>query len=150
MSLDYQMLYAACKSGDAATVRMCLARGADVNIKYFNGSTPLMTAISHNNPQVVTVLLASQHLDIAAADNQERTALHWACSANNAACIAILRADRRLTVEMVNRKDTCGSTALMWAVNNGFLSSVEELAKLEELDWETKNKDGESLEDVAR
>ena len=55
-----------------------------------------------------------------------------------------------MPVHMLNIKDGLGRTAMMSAVHYGHLSSVEEMAKLEGVDWQTRNSKGETLEDVAR
>merc|ERR1719318_613896 len=55
-----------------------------------------------------------------------------------------------MTRNIINKKNTWGATALMVAVTNNKLSCVERFAMLDGVDWETKNQDGESLEDVAR
>ena len=78
------------------------------------------------------------------------SALHYACSEGNTECIALLGRDRRMTKDILNAVNEQGKTALMLAVELGHLSSVEEMAKLEGVDWKTANEDGESLEDVAR
>ena len=49
-----------------------------------------------------------------------------------------------------NIKNIDGDTALMVAVYYNHLSCVERMAELDGVDWETKDEDGESLEDVAR
>ena len=55
-----------------------------------------------------------------------------------------------MTEELINRKNNFGNTALMEAVQRGQLACVEEMAKLEGVDWEAINDSGESLKDVAR
>ena len=55
-----------------------------------------------------------------------------------------------MSVHMLNIKDRYGYSALMLAVCHGHLSCVEEMAKLEGVDCLTRNRRGETLEDVAR
>jgi len=128
-------LYNACKEGDMVTVGRCIDEGADVNMKYEDGWTPLMYAMACNHPPVVSLLLTCQNLEMTAVNSNGRTALHCACGFNSAACISVLGTDdRRETREMINMRDSDGRTALMWAVVRGNLDCVEEMAKLLDLD----------------
>ena len=141
----------ACEIGDVATVRSCLSSGADVNCTDRYADTPLGWAVCNNHPQVVSVLLARHDIDIA-ADNMTRiNALHIACLMGSSDVIPLLGRSIHMTVSLLNTKDCrLGKTALMWAVENGNLSCVKEMAKLEGVDWETKNDEGQTLEDVAK
>jgi ankyrin repeat protein len=142
-------LYQRCERGDVATVQVCLARGKNINAKHY-GQTPMMAAVRRNNIEIVRILLARDDLDITATYGNGNTALHWACYKGNAECVALLGQDRRMTINIINIKNNKGETALMKAVERNHLSCVEMMAELDGVDWETKNKDGESLEDVAR
>jgi hypothetical protein len=142
---DIDKLGDACRRGDVATVKACLARGVNIN-----SNSPLMTAVCSNQLRVVRILLARDDLDIAATTYNGSSALHLACHKGYADCVALLGKDRRMTRRIINIKCRWGYTALMDAVDYGYLSCVEEMAKLDGVDWETKNKKGKSLEDVAR
>merc|ERR1719427_976191 len=56
----------------------------------------------------------------------------------------------RMSVHMLNIKDRYGDSALMYAVYYGHLSCVVEMAKLEGVDWLTRDSQGDTLEDLAR
>ena len=142
-------LYQACREGDVATVQAFLARGVNVNAKYLYSDFPLKGAVFGNNIEMLRILLARDDLDIAATDSGY-TALHFACAYGYAECIALIGQDRRMTSNIINIKNNCGVTPLMEAVKNNQLSSVQRMAELDGVDWETKNEAGESLEDVAR
>ena len=151
MADNNERLLAACKAGDLTTVRSCLSASVDVNTKDgYGGSTPLHLALLYKHPQVVTELLYRQDIDLAVVNSMGRTALHYACVNGMAAVIPILGS--RMSVQMLNRKDRHGYSALMEAVytGTGHLSCVEEMAKLEGVDCLTRNRRGETLEDVAR
>ena len=143
-----QRLRDACESGHVTTVSSCLSAGANVNTRDYIDWTPLHLAMWHNHPQVVTILLSRQDIDITAVDNTGQTALHMACERGSSACIPLLGSI--MTVSMINTKCVYGVTALMVAVKDGHLSCVEEMGKLEGVDWETRESEGKTLEDVAR
>ena len=138
-------LWKACQAKDVTK-----ARGVKVNAKKRNSEPPLMTAVWGNNIKMVRILLARDDLDIAATNANGNTALHWACAMGYAECVALLGKDRRMTSNIINIKSNYGATALMWAVQNNHLPCVERMAELDGVDWETKNKKEESLEDIAR
>jgi len=148
MADNNERLLAACIAGDVTTVRSCLSAGADVNTRDDDDDTPLYLAIGCNHPQVVTELVSRQDIDLAVVDCDGYTALHLACAWDMSAIIPILGS--RMAIHMLNIKDNIGDTALMVAVEKGHLSSVEEMAKLEGVDWLTRDSEGDTLEDVAR
>ena len=119
-------------------------------------TTPLMIAVQNNQLEIIKILLTNDDLDIATTNIFGGTALHTACLYGNADCVALLGKDRRMTRQIINLKprdylmNSTGDTALMQAVKNGFFSCVERMTEIDGVDWETKNRKGESLEDVAR
>lgn len=70
--------------GEVAKVTEIIEDGASVNKRDDRGMTPLMMAASSNQPQMIDLLLA-KGADPAAKDNQGRTALWHAMSAENTA-----------------------------------------------------------------
>ena len=149
MADNNERLLAACEAGDLTTVRSCLSASVDVNTKDgYGGSTPLHLALLYKHPQVVTELLYRQDIDLAVVDCDGYTALHLACAWDMSAIIPILGS--RMPVHVLNIKDNEGITALMVAVEFGHLSCVQEMAKLEGVDWQTRNSRGDTLEDADR
>ena len=148
MSDNFEMLLDASRAGDVTTVRSCLSAGDDVNTRDECGYIPLHLAMRYNHRQVVTELLSRQDIDLAVLDIFGRSALHFACAKGMAAVIPVLSS--RMPAHLLNIKDLDGSTALMVAVEFGHLSCMQEMAKLEGVDWQTRNRRGETLEDVAR
>ena len=139
------------QTGDVTAVKVFLAQGLNVNMKFSAHShTPLMSAVSGNQLEVVKILLARNDLDIADTDQDSDNCLHWACSNDQADSVALLGQDMRMTSKIINKKNVSGDSALMIAVEKGSLSCVEELVKLDGVDLETKNKTGVRLEDLAR
>jgi len=144
----------ACHDGDIQTVRdIVTSKEVDINDTDDCGYTPLMSAVECNHTEVVRFLLTQPELQI---DKRDRfngcPALHFACVNNNRiAIIRLLRQDKRCTPSVVNIKhDWFGDTALMVAVFLGNLEIVKELEKVEGIDFDTKNKDGRTLIEVAR
>ena len=77
-----------CKHGETEKVRMALVAGVDGNATNNGGCTALMLAASNGHVAVVELLLQQQNVDVNAADDCGRTALHkaaWdsAVSGNN-------------------------------------------------------------------
>ena len=130
---DIDKLTDACRRGDVATVQTCLAKGVNVNSKNVFRDTPLITAVYRNQREIVEILLVRDDLDIAVTNPVGNTVLHYACFEGKADCVALLGQDRRMTRQIINRKNKFGSTALMVAVLYGHLSCVEEMAKLDVL-----------------
>ena len=54
-----------------------------------------------------------------------------------------------MTPEIINKENGNGKTALMLAVEESSLYCIEELRELDGVDWNTVNKQGEYVEDVA-
>ena len=107
-------LWELCDDGELAEVRAALARGEDVNSKGANGDTALMRAVGKKHNSIVKLLLDQPAVDVNVKDNDGKTALHWAASANNAegARMLLLHKD----FKSANVTNNWGWTALMWAV----------------------------------
>ena len=78
------------------------------------------------------------------------TALHMACAFKRPSIIPLLAKHRSCTSAVLNKRDEDGYTPLMLAVFFHDLESVEELGKLEGINFRTVNNVGETLLDVAR
>ena len=133
------------------SVEDCLdIRSEDVNSKDSFGQTPLMTAICHKQLEVVKELLTRDDLNLAVRKPTGNTALHLACSRGSAAIVALLGQDWRMTRPFINFKNNNLETVVMVAARKGNMDCMEEMAKLQGVNWETKNRNNESLEDIAR
>lgn len=56
-------------NGDVRMFEMLLGAGADVNVRCFDGSTPLILATQYVKPKIVTILI-KEEADVNAADNE--------------------------------------------------------------------------------
>ena len=109
-----------------------------------------MWAMWKNNPGIVSTLLAYPHTRLDCTDIGGYTGLHWACIHNSSSVIPIIGKDGRCTSDMINLRNAWGSTALIAAVERGYLDCVKEMDKLEGTNFETKNSQGETLLEVGR
>ena len=107
-----------------------------------------MFALFWGNHSVVEVLLQQNSLDINRSTDNGLTALHMACCTGDVTGLRMLLRDPRLT--SVNARNRCGQTPLMSAVGEGRTECVREMVRIEEVDLETEDDNGNSLEDVAR
>ena len=137
---------AACISGDATALRGCLEAGLDVNTRDTRGDrwNLLQLGVMFNHPPVVAKLMSTADIDLSAVDREGWTVLHWACASGHAAIIPILGSS------LVNQTDFNGETAMMVAISHGHLSCVQEMAKLEGIDWLTRGERGKGDEQMAR
>jgi len=145
-----EQLCDACIKGDDQQVRSLLATNVDINTADKEGYTPLHMAMAYNHPSTVGLLLARPQLQLEKTDRDGWTGLHLACYNNSTACISLYGEDRRCTEEIINMKTDDGSTAVMYAVVQGYLECVKEMDKLEGVDFTTKNCEGQTLIEVAR
>ena len=103
-------------------MQACLAIGVTINSKYQYSRTPLISAVQHNQLEMVRILLARDDLDMEATTNYSgSSALHYACGNGFADCVALLGQDRRMNKPIVNRKTILGNTTLVWAVRSVIL-----------------------------
>ena len=107
--------------------------------------------IAREKAEVVRFLLTQPELQLDKRNSTGYTALHWACCNNrNVAVVRLFCQDRRCTPSVVNIKNNDGMTPLMVAVYYGSREIVKEMEKVEGIDFDTKDKDGETLIEVAR
>lgn len=97
-------LYWASKEGDVAIVTILLKNEANPNKALKNGLTPLLVAAQESRDDVVKALL-DENVDVHQRDNDQRTALHYACYTEPRSTAQLLL-DRGAT----NAKDKDGIT----------------------------------------
>ena len=142
-----------CRTGDLAEVRKAIARGEDVNEKFWTGvgkKTGLMLAVECKHNSIVKLLLEQPTLDLNLTDRDGWTALHFAASHDNVAAVKLLLADPRLNTH--NHKDimSTGYTPVMTAMVNKNVDALRELVAHPRVDLDTRDMLGRSLEDVSR
>ena len=113
--------------------------------------TPLMCAMGWNQREVVRFLLTQPELQLDKRDSIGWTALHLGCQySTDIAVLRLFCQDRRCTPSVVNIKNNDGMTPLMVAVYYGSREIVKEMEKVEGIDFDTKDRYGRTLIEVAR
>lgn len=149
--MDIEDLTQACRVGDNDSVVAILADGkVDVNQRDRRNVTPLMWAMGRNQTTVVSTLLACPSIEVDRKDVSGGTALHWAASNNHSSVIALYGQHKSCTALVLNRKAKDGSSALHCAVYWDNLECVEELDKLEGVNFRAKDDYGDSVVEIAR
>ena len=111
--------FTACKDGniEGVAVHDSLEDVNNQHIHSFEYWTPLMIAIKEGHTNIVMILLCREDIDIAARQKRSfgsfaNTALHIACEYGNSECLKLLLKDKRMTEELINKKNDRGQTAL--------------------------------------
>jgi len=140
-------LWEKCMNGKLEEVREALEAGGDPNTTggYLN-STCLMMAARNNHDEVVVLLLSRPGIQVNAKNNQEWTALHFACYNGSLASLSKLLAAPGL---QFNERDNHGDTPIMWAIRRGKTEAVLQMAAVREVDLDVKDNQGKSLEELA-
>ena len=147
MENTIENLCVACKDGNIQVVRGILSsKEVDINDTDDEDFTPLMAAMYNDQVDIVKYLFSFPELQLGKMDS-EGTALHWASAKGNVSAVRLFCQDRRCTPSIINRKNRWGETALMCA---GSADVMEELDKVEGIDFRIKNIEGQTLMDVAR
>ena len=81
-----------------------------------------MIAIKGGHTAIVMILLCRKDIDIAVTQKRivgssSNTALHIACEYGNYECLELLLKDKRMTEELINKKNDVGQTALTRCTN---------------------------------
>ena len=122
--VDVMPLHAAALAGHAHVVREPVARGADVNVRSFDGWQPLMSA-SYNGRADVVMALLDLGADVnARVDSGNMTSLMLAATKGNMAAVCALLAAPGIDIDLEN---IYGRTALFFACERGHLDVVRAL-----------------------
>ena len=124
----------------------------DVNIVTNNGKNAVHRAVYSNNIEGLKVLLNVPNIDVNIVDNYGYSAVHTAEKVNNTGLLKLLLSHPSLTALTLNMKDKFGgNTPVMLAVKMKNRSKhMEVLVADPRVDLDTTDKEGRSLEEVAR
>ena len=126
------MFVALCADGKLHRLREALQNGADVNAQDEYERTGLMMAMRHNQPEVATLLLRSEDVEVNAIDALGRSALHYAALRGNNKGLTMLLAHPNFNT--VNLGDIDGLTALTGAVAHDAIKCIKLLLADERVD----------------
>ena len=140
-----------CWAGNLEVVREALQAGGDPNTRGGTANkTCLMWAIIRGNEEMVDVLLEQPSIEVNAKDNNENTALHWACRCGRVSNVAILNQLLAVPGILVNEREReLGWTPIMAAIDVCRLDIVRVMAAVEKVDLDVRDDRGLSLEDLA-
>ena len=153
MSLgSYKDLLAACRSGNLAQAKKLVAEGANLNYRDVrNEITPLMVAIEQKQTRIMDWLLWEKTVDVDRYNKHRNTALHYASRfSSDGVMVAML--GNRMERDTVNMPNVDGKTAALLAVewDNGNPRVLQGLLSVKSVDWDTGDKNGKSLLEIAR
>ena len=150
LTMSAQKLVNACKSGDIETVTRLVSRGTDVNSEDRFGVTGLHRAMQQNKLQIVRYLLASDNIKLGKSNSIGYTPLHHGCINNSDASVKLFLAHPSCTGDIINKRDSEGNTAVMWAAKQGHLQCVKLLTENYFTDMSIKNNSDQTVIDIAR
>ena len=164
-----EALRQAAREGRKEDVEIILRKEVNVNRQNKEGHSALHLAMNAAQPDIVTRLLARPETRLDILDQDGRTPLHAAStdlihsgnlvaviqgrerySGDLAASIRVFCQDPRCTAEILNKPDKNGCSPLMLAVTQEKLGNLLEFEKVRGLNWNTRNKKGQCLMDVAK
>ncbi len=85
-----QLLYKAIRSGNINKVKKYIASGANVNVKYDDGTTPLHIACGEANGLEIVKILIANGADLHAEDEDGDMPIHWASSGTHTELVELL------------------------------------------------------------
>ena len=139
--------------GDDKLVALLTAAGVDVNDREEKSNkTPMMVAADSGNIEAVKFLMKNRKLDLKAADNSGRTALHHVMACENTESRELI-ADALINQDEflidLNKPDKDGNTPLHLCVENGVKSLATTLIQLG-VDPTARNAAGQYAFDLAK
>merc|ERR1719319_261310 len=108
-----------------------------------------MAAVLNEHEGVVELLLQRRGLEVNARSNEQETALHYACRRNNPTVVTKLLEHTGLDC---NLRDDEGNSPLMLAVTESSqnVETVRQLVADERVDLDIRDRDGRTLEEMAK
>lgn len=111
--------------GFVAGTRLLLKHDAECNIQDNTGRTALHTAIASNHAEIATLIL-DRRRKILLGDREDRTLLMVAVMEQDVVAMDWILGHEDESAQ-INARDNQGSTALMLAVEHGFIAGVQRL-----------------------
>ena len=123
-----------------------LEAGADPDWSEGWSEACLMVAARNNHRGMVTLLLCRPDVDVDAKNENNMTALHWACWNNSIASLVKLLAAPNV---QFNERNNVHDTPIMVAIRRGMTEAVRLMAAVEEVDLDVTDSEGLGLEQIA-
>ena len=122
----------------------------DVNIVSILGESALLHLVIDNNIEGLKLLLNVPDSDVNIVDNDCASAVHWAVYKDNIEALKLLLSHPSLTALTLNKRDTRYGFTVMHTVMWNKLKHLALLTADLRIDLDTTDKEGKSLEEVAR
>ena len=144
------LLLEAVEKENLPIVNFLLERGANPNLANEEGITPLMSAVSYNNSQMVQRLLEIPNINLNAQDARGVTPVHLAAAAQFQEPFALLIAPAVIARGLdVNLPDNKGNTPLIRLVNANNLPMLEALLGQPRVQIDARNENGATALTIA-
>jgi ankyrin repeat protein len=144
------MFPALCKAGTLPKVQAAVHGGISINQRSERGHTGLMLALNHGNNTVADWLLKQANIDTSCQSDVGGTALHYCLMADNLRGLQMLFAHTSCPIRGLNTKTSYGDTPIMLGLQEGSKECVMFLLRLPQVDLNTRDVEGRTLEDIAR
>ena len=133
-------LWKACYLGEEEKFEELLQSVSDINIKGYNGTTPLLAATINQKTSIIQLLLSDSRVDVNAEDNQGNSVLAFACeNPNNQNVIDMITSHPNF-----NWSFPSSHSALLSACKNGYLQVVQKLLDDKTIDPNMKDIQGKT------
>ena len=143
-----RLMWAVRNNCNAVVAFLLKTPNIDVNLKNDIGGSALDLAVRKNN-EALKLLLDVPGIDVNVVNNEGKSALHWAVFVNNIEALTLLLSHPGITALTLNQKDKdYGFTPV--AVVKDRLEHLAELVADLRVDLDTTDKEGRTLEEVAR
>ncbi len=137
------ILHAACVGGDLEILVYIHTRDiVDVDLRGYQGKTPIMRAAENGHWEIYRHL-SNKECNIKTVDDLGNTILHMACIGGNLKIVKSILTERWNKVD-INAKESDGKTAVMLAVEKGYIRIVDFLVK-QKCDYKVSDNEGRNL-----
>ena len=134
------------RNAELAEVKAAVGRGQDINTANEIGFKGLMKAALKKNHAILEWLLGRPDTDISLTESYQQNVFHLSCWVDNFVGLDRLLSHPDLKAGL-NSKDLLGRTPLMCAVENKSRNCLKKLLLHPEVEFDTRDSQGRSLEE---
>ncbi|OHT03977.1 hypothetical protein TRFO_28638 [Tritrichomonas foetus] len=102
--------------GHLDTIKLLLAKGANINHQDKDGLSPLQHASQNGYADIVEILLSFDNIDVNSKHKFDMDSLHWACQKGHLEIVKMLLNTHKVDINGVDDENW---TPVHWAVQNG-------------------------------